>query len=112
MYNPANLNECERERLEAATASYRGLPKSRRWADRTMLVIGGIASLSSLPQVIKIFETQTVEGLSLSTQIIALGAVVAWFTYGIYIKNRPLVITTAITIIILVIVVVQVFVYG
>lgn len=103
MYNPANLNECEKEAQKK---------DHRQWDDRLMLAIGLVASFSSLPQVIKIFQTNTVEGISLTTQLFALLSVVAWFIYGVHIKNKPLAITTFITIIILVMVVIQIFIYN
>jgi|TARA_Y100000310_G_scaffold170442_2_gene170633 uncharacterized protein with PQ loop repeat len=67
MYNPQNLNECEKEKRK----------KHRGTIDVAMTAVGLVASVSSIPQVIKLFETQTVEGISLATQIIALSAVVA-----------------------------------
>ena len=77
-----------------------------------MLFVGSIAAFSSAPQIFKIFQTGSVEGIALSTQLIALGSVIAWFIYGVHIKNRPLAITTFITIVILATVVMQIFVYG
>ncbi len=101
MYNPSNLNECQKEHKI----------KQRRVADQVMTGIGLIASFSSLPQVIKIFQTGTIEGISLTTQVLALVTVIAWFIYGFYIKNKPLIITTSITIIVLGTVVIQMFIY-
>ena len=101
MYNPANLSECEKEKKI----------KRRRIADGVMIGIGVMASFSSLPQVLKIFQTGSIEGISLLTQFLALFAVIAWFIYGSYIKNKPLIITTAVTILILGTVVVQMLIY-
>ncbi|MBL7045666.1 MAG: hypothetical protein ISR99_01375 [Parcubacteria group bacterium] len=102
MYNPQNLNECEKEKKY----------KKRKFADSAMVVIGVVASLSSIPQVLKIIETGTVAGLSFATQAIALTTVIAWFSYGIYIKNKPLIITTGISTIVLFIVIIQMLYYA
>ena len=91
MYNPAYLNECEKEKQI----------KRRRVADGVMIGIGIIASFSSLPQVLKILQTGSVEGISFLTQTLALFTVIAWFIYGSYIKNKPLIITTSISMLIL-----------
>ena len=102
MYNPQNLNECEKEKRR----------KKRRIVNSLMTSVGIVASLSSIPQVLKIFNQGTVEGISLATQAIAFGTVVAWFFYGLYIKNKPLIITTGISAIVLFVVIVQIIQYG
>lgn len=76
-----------------------------------MTAIGGIASISSIPQVLKIWQTGNVAGISLMTQLLALGAVISWFLYGLYIKNKPLAITSGLSILVLGAVVIQIFVY-
>jgi MtN3 and saliva related transmembrane protein len=101
MYNPANLNECEVEKKK----------NPRGFIDKVMIAVGIVASVSSIPQILKIFQEQTVEGISLTTQLLALASVLAWFFYGLYIKNRPLIVTTFVTAIILTIVVIQIFIY-
>lgn len=102
MYNPDNLHQCEKEKKK----------RSGNFIDNAMTGVGVVASLSSIPQVLKIWQTGDVSGISIITYIIALGAVVAWFLYGIHIKNRPLIITSFISTIILSIVVVQIFASG
>lgn len=101
MYNPHNLHECEIEKKR----------NPRKYVDTVMTVIGGIASVSSIPQVIKIWETGDVAGISLTTHFIALGAVIAWFLYGLYIKNKPLAITSGLSILILGTVIAQILSY-
>lgn len=101
MYNPSNMYQCQKEQEEKRQIDSKKLPPHRRRDDRIMLAIGMVASFSSLPQIIKIFQTKTVVGISLTTQLFALASVVAWFIYGVHIKNKPLAITTFITIIIL-----------
>tara|TARA_Y100000310_G_scaffold323497_1_gene383891 strand:+ start:1845 stop:2165 length:321 start_codon:yes stop_codon:yes gene_type:complete len=102
MYNPQNLHECEIEKKK----------KRRAIVDTLMTIVGLIASVSSVPQIIKIWETGTVSGISLMTYAIAWGAVFAWFLYGAYIRNKPLMITSAISTLVLGIVIIQIFVYS
>lgn len=98
MYNPQNLHQCEIEKKR----------NPRKIIDNVMVVIGIIASFSSVPQAIKIWETGNISGISLATQLLALAAVISWFFYGIYIKNKPLMITSGLSTIILTIVVLQI----
>lgn len=105
MYNPQSVHECDKERTKRTR---RG---TRRLIDTAMTGVGLIASVSSVPQVVHIFQTKTVAGLSLATQLIALGAVAAWFFYGLYIRNRPLAITSGVTIAVLGTVVIQILLY-
>jgi len=102
MYNPFQLSECEKEKKK-----YR-----RKSIDMSMTILGIVASLSSVPQVIKIAGNGNIEGVSLATQVIAPFSLVAWFSYGLYIKNYPLVITSTITILILSVVVTQILILG
>ena len=107
MYNPHGLKECDKERRQKT-----GKGSARRAVDTAMTAIGGIASVSSIPQVIKIWETGSVAGISLTTQLIALFAVVSWFLYGMYIKNKPLAIASGSSVLVLGTVVLQMFYYG
>lgn len=108
MYNPQNLHECEEEKLRIPAHKKR---ITRRVVDSAMTAVGLVASVSSVPQVIKIWQTGEVAGISLATYLIALGAVVAWFLYSLYIKNKPLLITSFVSTVVLSVVVVQILLY-
>lgn len=101
MYNPQNLNECEKQKKR----------NPRLVVDSLMTGVGMIASLSSIPQVLKIWSTGDISGISLTTQLLSFGAVIAWFSYGVYIKNKPLAITSGLSMVVLGIVVLQIFMY-
>lgn len=101
MYNPHQLNECEREKAR----------NPRPAIDALMTAIGVLASLSSVPQALKIWSTGVVAGISLTTEALALGAVLAWFLYGLYIRNKPLVVTSALSAIVLGTVIAQILWY-
>lgn len=101
MYNPFHLHQCEKEK--------RRMP--RRVIDNLMILVGVIASLSSAPQLVKNWQIHDASGVSLITYLIALGSVAVWFFYGLYIKNRPLIYTSAVSIVIISGVVWQILVY-
>lgn len=100
-YNPQNLNQCEIEKVR----------NPRKFIDGIMTSVGLIAAVSSVPQVIKIWQSGDVSGISLLTQLIALTALITWFFYGVYIKNKPLIITSSISAVILTVVVIQIITY-
>jgi len=101
MYKPHNLHQCEVEKKR----------NPRGFVDALMTGVGGIASVSSIPQILKIWQIHTVAGISLTTELLALGAVIAWFFYGLYIKNKPLWITSGLSILVLGTVVLQILLY-
>lgn len=101
MYNPKHLYECELEKRRNPRALIDGL----------MTFIGGVALISSLPQAVKIWQSANVSGISLTTHAIALVAVLAWFLYGLYIRNQPLALTSGVSSIVLFIVVIQILAY-
>lgn len=103
------MYECEKEKIRMKDVSPSA---TRRHINALMTIVGLIASVSSIPQIIQIWETRTVAGISLITQIIAFVAVVAWFFYGLYIKNKPLAITSGVSVAVLGTVIVQIFVYS
>lgn len=76
-----------------------------------MTVVGAGASLSGAPQAWRLFAEQDAGSVSLATYILALISVSAWFGYGLYIGNKPLVYTTGIAIIVNGFVIVQMFIY-
>ena len=56
-YNPQNLHACEKEKKHVKRATI----------DTIMTVVGLIASVSSIPQALKIYQTGDVSGISLLT---------------------------------------------
>tara|TARA_R110000824_G_scaffold401771_1_gene615653 strand:+ start:342385 stop:342693 length:309 start_codon:yes stop_codon:yes gene_type:complete len=102
MYNPANLHECEKEKSKTPRAII----------DTFMTLVGAIASVSSIPQILKIWNTHTVVGISLTTEFLAFFAVIIWFFYGMYIRNKPLMITSGLSSVVLATVIVQIFLYS
>lgn len=109
MYNPHHVKTCEDEKRRTPKKQK---PATRHLIDTAMTGVGLIASVSSVPQVIKLYQTADPSGISLTTQLLAFGAVAAWFFYGIYIKNTPLAITSGVTTLVLGTVVSQIIYYS
>jgi len=99
--HPGHIQYCEEEKRK----------RPRKLIDTLMTFVGVVASVSSIPQIIKIWQTGNVEGIAISSYIIALVAIVCWFFYGMYLKNKPLIITSILSALILGTVVVQILTY-
>ena len=60
-------------------------------------IIGGLATICTIitfmPQVIKIMNTNNVEGISLYMYIISIIGVILWFLYGLLLRSTSLIIT-------------------
>jgi uncharacterized protein with PQ loop repeat len=55
------------------------------------LAVAIVEPLSTVPQILDIYRTHDVESLSLLSWLLFAAASVIWLTYGIKIKNRPLI---------------------
>ncbi len=64
-------------------------------------IVGYIATFFSavgfLPQAIKTVRTRDVQSLSLATYICLFSASLSWFSYGIYLRDIPLIATNTLT---------------
>jgi MtN3 and saliva related transmembrane protein len=59
------------------------------------LAAGTISSITFLPQVIKIWQTKSAKDLSLPMLLLLVLGVSMWLTYGIIIKNVPVIYTNS-----------------
>lgn len=63
-------------------------------------IIGLVAclctTLSAVPQIIKIYQINSTQGLSLLTYILSCSGVVLWLLYGVLLHSIPLVISNII----------------
>ena len=64
-------------------------------------ILGYIATFFSatafLPQAMKTIRTRDVQSLSLITYIFLFSASLSWFSYGIYLRDIPLIATNTLT---------------
>jgi MtN3 and saliva related transmembrane protein len=63
------------------------------------LAAGILTTLSFLPQVIRIFKTQSTKDISLSMYLIFCTGVCLWFAYGLLINSWAILIANGMTII-------------
>ena len=59
------------------------------------LAAGTISSITFLPQVIRIWQTQSAKDLSASMLFLLILGVSMWLAYGIIIKNTPVIYTNS-----------------
>lgn len=59
------------------------------------LAAGTISSITFLPQVIKIWQTKSAKDLSMPMLLLLVLGVSMWLTYGILIKNTPVIYTNS-----------------
>lgn len=64
-----------------------------RAIDRWAMVIGVLAPLASLPQVFQIIETKNADGVSVLTWVLYMLLSILWIIYGIAHKERVIVVT-------------------
>ena len=76
------------------------------------LIAGIFSTLSFLPQVIKAFKTKRTEDLSLATFVIFSISVVLWLTYGILIRQIPVILANITTLALALLILVMKIKYG
>jgi MtN3 and saliva related transmembrane protein len=58
-----------------------------------------LTTIAFIPQVVQVWKTNSVEGLSLTTYIIFVIGVFLWFLYGLNIGSLSMVIANSITVV-------------
>jgi len=61
------------------------------YIDSTMSVIAVLSPLTTLPQIIQIFQTKNVEGISLITWTFSIITSSIWLAYGLHHKDKPVI---------------------
>ncbi|MDP3784966.1 MAG: PQ-loop domain-containing transporter [bacterium] len=87
------------------------LPQGRRKFDSVMTWVASISAVSNLPQVIKIWTRHSAADISLGTYGIAIASLVFWIAYGSYIKSKPIILGSSISLFLSLAVLIQFFVY-
>jgi uncharacterized protein with PQ loop repeat len=65
--------------------------KNNTLLERAALVVAIVEPLSTVPQIVEVYQTKNVESLSLLSWFLFLLASFIWLAYGIKIKNVPLI---------------------
>ena len=63
-----------------------------RFLDRSLIIIAVVGPIVSVPQIIKLYETQLVEGFSLITWILLAIMNIPWLIYGIVHHEKPIIV--------------------
>ena len=102
----------KRERIHKKHEKY---PHSNKWKnllDKVIYFIAIVGPLISIPQVLKIWSEQTAEGLSLFTWSGYLFGGFFWLAYGIMHKEKPIILTNCLWIIINIGIISGILIYG
>ncbi len=54
-------------------------------------VAGGLTTISLIPQVVKSWQTRSVEDLSLLMLVAFATGVLCWLTYGLFLRDPPMI---------------------
>jgi len=82
-----------------------------RRVDTLMFVVGIIGPLVSVPQLIKIFGEHTVSGISIASWFGYIGLTLLWLLYGLVHKERPIIITQALWLVVNIVTVIGAIIY-
>jgi uncharacterized protein with PQ loop repeat len=61
------------------------------YLDSTMSVVAFISPFAVTPQILQIYQTKDVQGISLVTWIISILSSVIWLAYGLHHKDKPII---------------------
>lgn len=63
------------------------------------MIAGTLTTLAYLPQVLKIWQTKSADGMSWSMLLILCSGVALWLVYGLYSHDTPVVIANMVTLV-------------
>lgn len=75
-------------------------------------LIAFIAPLNAIPQIWKIFETKSVENVSLTTYLMVVVTQFIWLIYGAKLSLKPLIYSSVVVIVLSGVIVFQFLLYG
>ena len=70
---------------------HRKNPKVVNKIDRMMIAIGLLGSLATIIQVIHIYLTRNVGGISIYSWMLYLCVTISWLLYGVFHRTKPLI---------------------
>ena len=73
-----------KHKLPNKSSKYRNL-------EYLVLAVAIVEPLSTVPQIVEVYQSQSAESLSLLSWLLFMAASVIWLVYGIRIKNAPLI---------------------
>lgn len=66
---------------------------AKRLLDRTVLLVGIVGPLTTIPQIIKLFTLHSAEGVSTLTWALPMLLDIPWIIYGIVHREPPIIVT-------------------
>ena len=87
-------------RFHIDKTAYKFLKKEQTTIDRTMLLVGSLTPLATIPQIIAIYSAQSVTNLSILTWILYDLSSVLFLSYAVLHKLPPLIISSTLWIIV------------
>ncbi len=61
------------------------------YIDSVMSVVAVISPLAIIPQIVQIYQTKDVEGISLVTWMFSVLTSIIWVVYGLHHKDKPII---------------------
>lgn len=90
----------KRKRIHDKNELYPHSNKFKRFMDKIIFIVGIVGPGLTIPQIIKIFSMQSAAGVSLITWLGYLIASIFWIIYGILHKDKPIIVTYCMNIIV------------
>lgn len=109
-HGPLHLHR--RKRIHQKHEPYPHPDKFKRFYDKFILFFGIIGPLLAIPQLVKIWIEQNAAGVSLFSWIAFLCIATSWLVYGIIHKEKPIIVSNIIWIIVDILIIIGIFIYG
>ncbi|MBT5022229.1 hypothetical protein HOK51_01350 [Candidatus Woesearchaeota archaeon] len=101
-----------RKRLHVNHEKYPHPNKLKNFMDKAVYATGIIGPIMTFPQLVKIWIHQNASGISVISWITYLLTAVVWLIYGIIHKEKPIILTYSIWIILDMFIVIGILIYG
>ena len=101
-----------RKRIHQKYETYPHPDKFKRVLDKTIYIIGIIGPIMTIPQLIKIWVEKNASGVSAISWCAYLITAIFWLIYGIAHKEKPIIFTNILWIILEAIIIVGTIIYG
>ena len=101
-----------RERVHENLELYPHPNKWKNFMDRLIFFVGAVGPLMTIPQVMKIWVDKNAAGVSLISWTTYLVTEIIWIIYGIMHKEKPIIITYTMWVLLDIMIVVGIILYG
>lgn len=101
-----------RKRIHQKHEPYPHPEKWKNLVDKFVYIVGGVGPIFTVPQITKIWIGQNAAGVSVIAWISYLIAALFWVAYGIMHKEKPIIFTYGIWVVLDLIIVIGAVIYG